>query len=734
MILVRAIAPTGIPVLKINYVFITKINIMKKQLTYLWKVLLLALVLRSNVFAQAQHQCGQAELTNAWFAKHPELKQKYDALQAEKIALANSFGQQAKRVSAAPTYTIPLVFHIIHLGGVENISDAQVIDQVAILNRDYQKQNADTAVIVPTYTNNIANVGFAFKLATIDPYGNCTNGIVRHYDAKTNWDANNLNDFIFSWPTDQYLNVYVVKTMNLNATAYAFLPGVGVPPNADVIVAMHNMIGSMGTASVANSRVLTHEVAHWFDIQHIWGSSNSPGVACGDDLVNDTPITKGFSTCNTAGSNVCDPAIYENVQNYMDYSPCKIMFTNGQASRMYATIASNVNNRGNVPDPANLIATGVIGSNPCSTMADFYSTKTSNCAGNTFTFTSLSQFGSAPGTLQWNFTGGTPSTSSNSVEVVSYASPGVYPVSLTATGANGTDTETKNSYVTVLNGSGGVTVPFSYDFEGMGLPASLNMINEQADTIFWQQHPTLGANSTGKCIWLHNFPDSTNYGNRDYFETPFFDFTNTSGITLSYYYAYAKRYTTQADSFKVQYSLDCGGSWTSVPGIPNINTMAANSGGTVTTAFVPGNSQWKQVNIPSGLLNTLVNKPSVKFRYMFKSDYYVNGSNNIYIDQVNITGNIATSVSELEKNIQLTVYPNPTTASAVVEFISPSTSFMELQLCDVTGRLLKQEHVELKEGTTFNYVMNKEGTLAPGIYFINLTIEGQKITKKLIVE
>jgi PKD repeat protein len=683
-----------------------------------------------RAYSQNPEPCGQALVTNAWFEKHPESKAAYDAIQAQKAALEN----KAKRVSSAPAYTIPLVFHIIHLGGIENISDAQVIDQVAILNRDYQKQNADTAVIVPAYTNNIANVGFAFKLATIDPDGNCTNGIVRHYNTKTNWDANNLNDFIFSWPTDRYLNIYVVKTMNINATAYAFLPGIGIPANADVIVAMHNMVGSMGTASVANSRVLTHEVAHWFDIQHIWGSSNSPGVACGDDLVNDTPITKGFSSCNTAGSNVCDPNIHENVQNYMDYSPCKIMFTNGQASRMYATIASNINNRGNVPDPANLVATGVIGSSPCTTLADFYSTKNTTCAGNTFTFTSLSQFGSTPGTLQWTFAGGTPSSSSGPVQVVSYASPGIYPVSLTATGANGTDTETKNAYVTVINGSGGIAVPLSYDFEAGTLPANLTVTNEQADTIFWKQHPTLGANSTGKCIYLHNFPDSTNYGNRDYFETPYFDFTNTSGISLSYYYAYAKRYTTQADSFKVQYSFDCGGSWVNIVGIPNMNTMAANTGGTLTTAFVPTPAQWKQVTIPSALLNALANKPSVKFRYAFKSDYYVNGSNNIYIDQINITGNIATSVSEFEKGLQLLVYPNPTNASTALELRSPSNSQMELQLCDVTGRIVKQEHFNLQEGAPFSYVVNKEEILAPGIYFINLSIEGQKITKKLVVE
>jgi PKD repeat protein len=696
-------------------------------------LMMMTLLNQHLVFSQT-NDCGQAILTNAWFEKHPELKIKYDAIQAQKLQDLNSLNSSNKTIVSTPSYTIPVVFHVLHLGGVENISDAQIIDQVAILNRDYQKKNADTAVIASTFTSNIANVGFAFELASIDPDGNCTNGIVRHYTYKTNWDANNLDEFVFSWPTDKYLNIYIVKTININATAYTFLPGIGIPPNADVIVTMHNMVGSMGTATLANSRVLTHEVAHWFDIQHIWGVSNAPGVACGDDLINDTPITKGFIACNTSATNVCDPLIFENVQNYMDYSPCKIMFTNGQAARMINTINSTVNNRNNISSPSNLILTGVTGNNTCGTLADFYTTKVNNCAGNTFMFTSLSQFGTSGGTLQWNFPGGTPSTSTNSVEIVSYTTPGNYSVSLTATGTNGTDIETKNSYINVFNGLGGLTVPFSYDFEGPTLPPNLRVINDELDTVIWKQNSSLGANGTSKCIYLNNFPDSTNYGNRDYFETPYFDFTGTTGLNFSYYYAYAKRYTTQADSFKVQYSLDCGGSWSNLTGIPSLNTMAANSGGTLTTSFVPNAAQWKLVNLPSGLLNILNNKPSVKFRFFFKSDYYVNGSNNIYIDQINLTGNISTSISEIEKAIQFSIFPNPTNTSAFVEFIPLANSLVDVSVFDVTGRLVENTSANCVAGIRNKIKINTSAQLSSGIYFVALNMDNKKITKKIIIE
>ena len=110
--------------------------------------------------AQSISTCGQAEVMNAWFQKHPEKKAQFDNLRNQKSIQVNS----TSKITTATSYTIPVVFHILHMGGVENISDAQVIDQVAILNRDYQKQNADTISVIPTFTNNIANVGFAFKL------------------------------------------------------------------------------------------------------------------------------------------------------------------------------------------------------------------------------------------------------------------------------------------------------------------------------------------------------------------------------------------------------------------------------------------------------------------------------------------------------------------------------------------------------------------------------------------
>lgn len=693
---------------------------------------LLPLLLFNLCFLQAGAQCAQAEITNAWFQKHPELRAQYDQHQLKKNAFVNA-SAASRQGSDSIIYTIPLVFHILHVDGIENISDEQIIDQVAILNRDYQKQNADTGLIVPEFKNNIANVGFAFKLARIDPDGHCTNGIVRHYTTKTNWDVNNLDDFIYSWPTDQYLNIYVVSKLNINATAYSFLPGVGVPDNADVIVTTHRMVGSIGTATVRNSRVLTHEVAHWFDIQHTWGSSNAPGVACGDDLIDDTPETKGFSTCNLVTTKVCDTSIVENVQNYMDYSPCKIMFTNGQADRMYATIATGVNRRDNVFTQANQLATGMSGNVPCVTKADFYTTKNTTCAGNSITFKSISQFGDTTGALSWKFTGGTPSASSDSIVTVTYNTAGNYPVQLKATGINGTDSLLLTNYISIVDGTNGLTLPFYYDFEGPALPANIKIVNQQQDSITWKQYTSGGANNTGKSIYLPNFPDSLNYDFTDWFETPFFDFTNTTNASLSFYYAYAKRYATQADSFKVQYSLDCGGSWVNLPNIPSTTTMATNSGYITAAEFLPTPTKWKQIVIAANRLTALNNQPSVKFRFYFKTDYYVNGANNIYLDEINLTGDVVSAIEEPSAVKGLSIYPNPGTGAMTVEFYSSANTQARMDILDLTGALLTSEYIAVVELAANKYQFNTNNALPPGMYLLAININKQKVVRKIVI-
>ncbi len=91
----------------------------------------LSLLISNAAFSQntmKQNWCGSIEAMETNFKQHPELKQQFDAYQAKANIQQNPLQQKTTVVS----YTIPVVFHVLHQYGPENISDAQIYDQISI--------------------------------------------------------------------------------------------------------------------------------------------------------------------------------------------------------------------------------------------------------------------------------------------------------------------------------------------------------------------------------------------------------------------------------------------------------------------------------------------------------------------------------------------------------------------------------------------------------------------------
>jgi PKD repeat protein len=84
---------------------------------------------------------------------------------------------------------------------------------------------------------------------------------------------------------------------------------------------------------------------------------------------------------------------------------------------------------------------------PQTPVADFSASSTNIHEGQSLDFSDLSI--NTPTSWSWTFTGGTPSGSSDQNPTITYNTIGIYTVSLTATNAAGSDTETKIDYITV---------------------------------------------------------------------------------------------------------------------------------------------------------------------------------------------------------------------------------------------------------------------------------------------
>jgi len=676
----------------------------------------------------AQLPCQTDEVMYKWLINNPNLQksfleQKLKSYELDKQMAQNHYQTYA---AAANIYTIPIVFHILHTGGGENISDAQVQDAVRILNEDFSATNADTASVVYDFKNMIGNTQVRFELAKKDPNGICTNGIVRHYDVNTDWPMVDFSKYLYTWNPNNYLNIYVVRSISGGqAAGYTFLPGSGVPQSADAIVILHNYVGSIGSGNYGLSRALTHEVGHWLDLEHTWGYTNSPGVACGDDGVSDTPITKGFTSCNLGNGNVCAPNVQENIQNYMEYAYCARMFTTGQSFKMQQCLNGLINGRNNLSSNNNLINTGII--NPtsgCNTNLFTIASAYTVCAGKPLSVKAFT-WNANPNGYSWNATGNAIFNAPNSDNTtVSFGQAGVQTISCTANGPFGPVNETFT--VLVLNAIPNFTKANTEPFEFFNLPFNWKTYNLTASAHDWEITGD-GKYSGINCIMVPG--EKLTPGSIVILESPSYDFLNNPGATYSFWFAYARASTFHNDKFKVQASRDCGGTWTDI-WVPAITTVANLTGGTKSGTFTPQPIEWSKYTLSNHpAFIPFLSESNVHIRFVFTEDDNVGFGNRFYLDDVNFSGAVGLVESTLLTNFTIGPNPNFGSFTGYVSVKSPGKAYWKIT--DLLGKSLLEGTKDLNGGTS---ALAFEAALPIGIYFIEITFEGRTMQRKLIIQ
>lgn len=643
-------------------------------------------------------------------------------------------------------YTIPMVFHVLHNGGVENITNAQILDALEVINRDYRKLNADTTLLANEYRSTnpnaiatAADIEIQFVLATKAPNGECFNGITRTQSsqsysgdgqAQLNAIINGNDVYNGQWPGNKYLNIFVCGDIG-GAAGYTYTPNNWMGTNmANGVYVLHDYVGRIGTSSENTSRTLTHEAGHWFNLSHLWGSTNDPGVSCGDDQVSDTPLTKGFNFCPSPnGAKVCDANIVENYQNYMDYSYCSYMFTHGQKDRVRAALNSNVGGRNNLWTTANLTAVGADG-NEYLCAADFYSDRTVICPGSQIQFFDNSYNNVT--SWNWSFPGAVVTNSTEQNPIVSYNSPGVYSVSLTASDGNTSLTKTVSTYITVLNS--GLALPFLDGFELYSPITSSNfweVVNQQNNAAF--QITSNAGLSSPKSTLLPNFGQvGTNIDELISGPLDLSDITSSADVTLSFRFSYRKRVTTNIEKLYVLMTGNCGETWEvkkSLQGSALSSLVSA-------TSWIPSSpSDWTTVHV-TNITSTYWNE-NYRFKFKFESD----GGNNLYLDNINIynggpseelVGSPFAEVNKLDLNLSLMLYPNPADNELNISYSVLENCVTQINIVDLLGKSVQHKTIQSASGN--NLVVLGTENLAPGIYNAQINIAGVTYNKQFSVK
>ena len=576
-----------------------------------WLIVLGMVLLPFSGKAQ-QPWCAQEEMTHRLLEKDPQVVARVQARAAAQ--------QNAAPMPEGGVRIIPVVVHIVHQNGAENISDTYVHQAIERLNKDFRAMNSDTSMVRSMFKPLIADMNFEFRLAGIDPAGNCTNGIVREYNPATDQGADAAIKTNY-WPTNKYLNIYVVKRIGNSSSGgiilgYAYLPFMAAGEPHDGIVILASEMNSF-------SRTLTHEVGHYLGLLHTFQS----GCTSSGDGVDDTPPVANPNFGCPWSVNSChtdSPDLKDQIENYMDYSSCQAMFTHGQKQRVdyYHQIYRTV-----LTSAANLQATGVVGTYSCKPLPQFEVSEPAVCTQTPLTITNTSQY-QGNVSFSWDFPGATPSTSTDEAPTVTYANPGVYPISLTVSQNGYSRTYTRQQAVVVY--------------------PSTPLINHQAwlepvtpDIADWMTPPnpagrkwkvvSSAAYSPPYSLMVENY-QKNNAGEEFSYVLPPVDMRLLDEKTLRFKYAHARYDGRGQDLLAVFVSTDCGKTWR--PKWFAGGSQLATIQGLYLRSFVPSSlSDWDSVTVD---LSAYGNEPNVLIRFLFRSG----GQNNIYLDDIQLGRNL----------------------------------------------------------------------------------------------
>jgi len=277
-----------------------------------------------------RRNCGTMSNHMRLLEMYPSFRDRLFKLEEQTAKYRNS----GEKITTVPIVTVKVIVHVVYKDPSQNISDAQINSQIAVLNKDFRATNTDKSKTPTPFKGLVSDSRVQFKL----------DRVTRTLTAKSSFSDDNgvkkaSTGGVAAIDTKKYLNMWVCA-LGGGLLGYAQFPG--GPVSTDGVVIHYRAFGTSGPvqAPYNKGRSATHEVGHYFNLRHIWG--DTPDCS-GTDLVADTPNAAGPNfgkptfptvTCNNGPNG-------DMYMNYMDYTDddAMFMFTTQQVARIRATLA-----------------------------------------------------------------------------------------------------------------------------------------------------------------------------------------------------------------------------------------------------------------------------------------------------------------------------------------------------------------------------------------------------------
>jgi PKD repeat protein len=657
---------------------------------------------------------------------------------------------------------IPVVVHILHDNGIGNISEAQVLNALEILNNDYNRLNADSAS-----TRNTLNAPFQsiagsmdvlFKLAKIDPQGECTNGIIRVNAPNLTYNTNDdckyaANGGSDQWPMDKYLNLWVVNSIANDGAGiilgYAYLPYWPSGTNYGILI-RNDAFGTIGTAMNADGRTLTHEMGHLLGLQHIFDAGWSGATGChtadcsqnGDYCCDTPPQETANWSCSPTWNSCADVPLndafgfdaLDQIENFMSYNACQNMFSRDQANIMQQNFI-DIDFLAAIVTPENILATG-INEPTILCKADFTASKQILCSGDSIQLNDQSfhnptswTWSISPGieNIDWAILSNSSSNSQN--PSVQFFTGGKYQITLTSSDGTFSATETKNEFITVLPQS--QTIPYWEGFENFSdFSTNPNWIvyNAEGNNAFTVEQ-SVGL-SSNQSAFLQNY--GQNGTNSDELISSSIDLSTVNPtnetVTLSFRYAYIKRNNNNDEWLKVFVTNNCGESWVQRKTIHG-NQLSPDFSLSYWAPSFP--SEWTTVH--------MVNITAAYFveNFRFKFEFEGSNGNNFYIDDINLykgppSDQLVLGIAESNTLAEISIFPNPSEEELTLRFAVNNADKGTIYIRDISGKVSQIAEIQANSGS--NVVLMETSKLSAGMYLLTLNIGGAQSSLPFVVK
>jgi PKD repeat protein len=678
------------------------INKLLMRFVYIFTLILTVLSFTSFAQEEETWHCSTEQIYFDIINSNPEVLKEREKLRT----FVDDYIQNVPKTGE--TYIIPMVFHVVHYYGAENISYNQIVEAVDFINNDFNRLRVDTSSIINEFKSIAADCNIEFRLARKDPWGNCTVGVTRIVSETTYGGGEDAKEAAPTWPPDMYLNIWVVNALGNGAAGWSYYPG-SAPYGSDGVILLYDYVGSSGTSNYGKGSTITHEIGHYLNLAHPWGHTNDPEVSTNcdmDDGIADTPNTIGHTSC-TLSAVTCGSL--DNVQNFMEYSYCTRMFTVGQAEEMRAVLNSSVSDRNNLITAQNLLATGTNDDyepEMCPPVADFSANKKIGCRGFSVEYNDFTYGTDYLDLRTWSFEGGTPSVSEEEFPIVSYEEKGKFDVQLTSGNPVDSDVKLEQDYIRVYDIDDAYTLPYIESFETTSFPK----IDDNTGNDFylesrgyenWEQ---TSYGESGKGLRIINKRNETGIRNRVYLPNLKIA-TPDVPIYVSFKTAYGKSGDLYGDRLKIYISNSCGETSRIIQIISGSDLISTNASSFNT--YTPLASHWRTQNF--------VIDPSLitgeNLRIVVEAE--AGGGNTLYIDEFSVS--YSNSIEEISKPNLVSVFPNPASDEVYIENHSIVGEYT-ISIFDNFGR-------QIFEIVTTDEVFNASSAFAgknSGLYLIKI--------------